>query len=122
MPQAIQNTLDEDAFMNNLLSGLDSAPQPEHPSKLNRTASCSSTAPKTPSRNAGSRPATRNGDKDISMLVDGAENWDWNDMEADFLTPNKSNSGKTPLKVCFSSVALHPLTRRRKRSVVGCLP
>jgi DNA replication ATP-dependent helicase Dna2 len=35
------------------------------------------------------------------MLLDGAENWDWNDMEADFLTPVKSNSAKTPLKVSF---------------------
>lgn len=37
------------------------------------------------------------------MLLDGAEHWDWNDMEVDFLTPKKSNSGKTPMKVRFYS-------------------
>ncbi|KAG1738190.1 AAA domain-containing protein [Suillus lakei] len=53
--QRFPNTSDEDAFMKNLLSGLDSARQPE-------------------------------------------QHWDWNDMEVDFLTPTKSNSGKTPIK------------------------
>lgn len=101
MSQVILDIADEDAFMNNLLSGLDSAPQPEHPPKFKRPASCSSTIPRTPSRNASSSSATRNDDLEISMLLDGAENWDWNDMEADFLTPKKPNVVHSPLKVSF---------------------
>ncbi|KAG2050893.1 hypothetical protein BDR06DRAFT_623100 [Suillus hirtellus] len=99
MPQAIPNIPDEDAFMKNLLSGLDSTCQPERPPKLKRTASCSSIAPPTPSKNTGSRPSSHSNNLDISMLLDGAQNWDWNDMEVDFLTPKKSNSRKTPMKV-----------------------
>jgi len=101
MSQAIPNTSDEDAFMNNLLLGL-------HPVA---SASSTSTAPKTPSRAAGTRPATHSNDLDISMLLDGAENWDWSEMEADFLTPKKSNAGQTPLKVRVFLVATLPLTR-----------
>ncbi|KIK37375.1 hypothetical protein CY34DRAFT_92854 [Suillus luteus UH-Slu-Lm8-n1] len=77
--------------MKNLLSGLDSAPQTGRPPKLKRTASCSSIAPPTLSKHAGSRPGSHNNNLDISMLLDGAENWDWNDMELDFLTPKKPN-------------------------------
>lgn len=98
MPQAIPNIPDEDAFMKNLLSGLDSTCQPERLPKLKRTASCSSIAPQTPSKHTASRPGSHSNNVDISMLLDGAEHWDWNDMEADFLTPKKSNSGKTPMK------------------------
>jgi hypothetical protein len=98
-----QNTPDEDAFMKNLLSSLDSAPQPERPSKLKRTASCSSIAPQMPSKHADSRPGSHSNNPDISMLLDGAENWDWNDMELDFLTPKKPNCVKTPMKVSFFS-------------------
>jgi hypothetical protein len=36
------------------------------------------------------------------MLLDGAENWDWNDMELDFLTPKKPICGKSPIKVSLS--------------------
>lgn len=96
-----QNTPDEDDFMKNLLSGLDSAPQTERPLKLKRTASCSSIAPPTPSKHAGSRPGSHSNNLDISMLLDGAENWDWNDMELDFLTPKKPNCVETPMKVSF---------------------
>lgn len=28
---------------------------------------------------------------DLSMLVDGAEDWDWDDMNSDFMTPQKSS-------------------------------
>lgn len=34
---------------------------------------------------------------DLSVLLDGAENWDWGDMEADFLTPRKKTA--SPKKV-----------------------
>ncbi|KAG2136828.1 Dna2-domain-containing protein [Suillus cothurnatus] len=114
MPQAIPNTPDEDAFMKNLLSGLDSARQPERPPKLQRTASCSSIAARAPSKHAGSHSGSHSNNLDISMLLDGAENWDWNDMEVDFLTPKKSNCGKTPMKVSFYSNVLIVLTRQKK--------
>lgn len=35
------------------------------------------------------------GDVDMAALVDGAESWDWDDMELDFLTPKKERGGKT---------------------------
>lgn len=103
--------------MKNLLSGLDSARQPERPPKLKRTASCSSIAPQTPSKHAGGRPGSHSNNLDISMLLDGAEHWDWNDLEVDFLTPKKSNCGKTPMKVSFYSNVLIALTRCKKTPV-----
>ncbi|KAG2362435.1 hypothetical protein BDR07DRAFT_1030989 [Suillus spraguei] len=116
MPPAIPNNSDEDAFMKNLLSSLDSACQPERPPKLKRTASCSSIAPQTPSKHAGNRPGSYSNSIDISMLLDGAENWDWNDMEVDFLTPKKSHCGKTPMKKTPGrrplSVKRSPVARR----------
>ncbi|KAG1804110.1 Dna2-domain-containing protein [Suillus subaureus] len=98
--------------MKNLLSGLDSARQPEGPPKLKRTASCSSIAPQTPSKHAGGRPSSHKNNLDVSMLLDGAENWDWNDMEIDFLTPKKSNSPQT--------VAM-PAKRHVKETCTRCL-
>lgn len=36
-------------------------------------------------------PAAARGEN-IDSLLDGAENWDWNDMDEDFLTPKKEKS------------------------------
>jgi DNA replication ATP-dependent helicase Dna2 len=30
----------------------------------------------------------------MATLMDGAENWDWDDMESDFLTPKKNRKNK----------------------------
>lgn len=84
---------DEAIFLDNLLSGLD-AREPrvervtrrvESPAKM-RKASCVE-------RSA----SLKENDGDLAMLLDGAETWDWTDMEADFVTPKKS-PGKN--KVC----------------------
>lgn len=61
---------EEDVFMQTLLDGLDS----KHSDKKN------------------------NADNHLAILMDGAENWDWTDMEADFLTPKKKFT--SPSKVC----------------------
>jgi len=36
----------------------------------------------------------RASNNDLSTLLDGAENWDWTDMEADFMTPKKKKVGR----------------------------
>ncbi|KAG6382086.1 Dna2-domain-containing protein [Boletus reticuloceps] len=55
---------------------------------------------------------------DLSLLLDGAENWDWADMEADFLTPKKKSASPTkrsPIKRQRSPVK--PVTPRRACSM-----
>ena len=80
MPPATHSSSEEDAFMEGLLSGLDDSffsavPSPD-PSPVKRPIKQSTV------------------DVDIAALVDGAENWDWDDMESDFLTPKKNRGTK----------------------------
>lgn len=60
--------MEEDVFMQTLLDGLDTSTTP--------------TSYKSKEINA----------VDLSILLDGAENWDWADMEADFMTPKKKSA------------------------------
>lgn len=75
--------MEEDVFMQMLLDGLDT-----------------STTPRTPTRTRHSPRKHKSADAskdDLSILLDGAENWDWADMEADFMTPKKKTA--SPKKV-----------------------
>lgn len=74
---------DEDVFMQILLDGLDPA-----------------ITVRTPTRTKCSPRKHKLADvskDDLSILLDGAENWDWADMEADFMTPKKKTA--SPRKV-----------------------
>ena len=82
--------------MNGLLSGLNDSffnavPSPDpSPVKPYRLTPLKRLAPPAPS-------ATH--DVDMAALVDGAENWDWDDMESDFLTPKKNRKMKVDVEV-----------------------
>ncbi|KAF8422799.1 DNA replication factor Dna2-domain-containing protein [Boletus edulis BED1] len=47
---------------------------------------------------------------DLSLLLDGAENWDWADMEADFLTPKKKSASPTKVS-CLQPYTKTPSAR-----------
>ncbi|KAH7884747.1 Dna2-domain-containing protein [Phlebopus sp. FC_14] len=87
MPAAKPSSADEDDFLNTLLSGLDASREPDTTtrsaisSRNIKKQSCPVNVPAESKENYGM--------DDISMLLDGAEDWDWDDMEADFLTPKK---------------------------------
>ena len=63
----------------------------------------------SPTRTKHSAPKENHADNDLSVLLDGAENWDWTDMEADFMTPKKKTV--SPNKAFF-----HPQSNGRQRS------
>lgn len=65
---------EEDVFMQRLLDGLDSTTQ-------------------SPKKRASN---------DLATLLDGAENWDWTDMEADFMTPKKKTASPNKVTLFFS--------------------
>lgn len=55
--------------------------------------------PKTPVK------AHRIQDVNISQLMEGAEDWDWDDMNADFLSPKRLVSPKKAVSCC--SILIH---------------
>lgn len=50
---------------------------------------------------------------DLSVLLDGAENWDWTDMEADFMTPIKKAASPSKVVDLF---LIHTQSNIRQRS------
>ncbi|KAF7984152.1 hypothetical protein HWV62_16810 [Athelia sp. TMB] len=99
MPPAKHTSEEEQAFMNDLLSGLDDSffnaiPSPD-PSPVKRR-SPQKRLPMTPKklrRKSPKKSVTANiEDIDMSALMEGAEDWNWDDMEADFLTPEKKKA------------------------------
>jgi DNA replication ATP-dependent helicase Dna2 len=98
MPPATHTSTEEQAFMDGLLSGLNDSffnavPSPD-PSPVK--AAPRATPIKPQSRPVPPRPSLLATPEDVDMaaLVDGAENWDWDDMESDFLTPKKNQKSK----------------------------
>ena len=96
--------------MNDLLAGLDgsifdSVPSPDPPRKR-PTPTKTHQSPlrrlyKTPTKAnhrkhaASPLPALlETATEDVSQLLQGAEDWDWDDMNSDFLTPKKNASPK----------------------------
>lgn len=48
------------------------------------------------------------------MLLDGAENWDWTDMEADFMTPKKKSASPKKVRLLLkSTINLTPSSGHR---------
>jgi DNA replication ATP-dependent helicase Dna2 len=90
---------EEDVFVQRLLDGLDSSTRTKH---------------------------ENHADNDLSILLDGAENWDWTDMEADFLTPKKKTVSPNKARTIHRQRSPHkrhrspakpPVTPRRTCSV-----
>ncbi|KAI6043524.1 hypothetical protein EDC04DRAFT_713036 [Pisolithus marmoratus] len=104
-----KHSMDEEAdFLTNLLSGLENANS--HPTRSPPKVKRHSNAQNMDS-------SKRVSDADMLMLLDGAETWDWADMEADFMTPKKRKSSpakdkRSPLKQKQSPVKQSPLVRR----------
>ncbi|KAJ3575988.1 hypothetical protein NP233_g746 [Leucocoprinus birnbaumii] len=108
MPAAKVSRQDETDFMASLLSGLDNAhatsvqitpSKSKKPQKVERVfEKMKSPKFKTPTKPQGlstTRAATN--DLDISGLLDGADDWDWDDMN-DFMTPQKAASSPKKAK------------------------
>ncbi|KAJ6508771.1 DNA replication factor Dna2-domain-containing protein [Mycena sanguinolenta] len=95
---------EEEEFMKNLLAGLDeddsfwnavpspnSTPVKPPPTLAEQTRSIA--APVTPTQPQNTTAAKKKpltpGDVDMAALLEGAEDWDWSDMNADFISPVK---------------------------------
>ncbi|KAI5995328.1 Dna2-domain-containing protein [Pisolithus orientalis] len=83
-------TVEETDFLNNLLSGLDGAEPVEAKQVARSTGSPTNARRHANTENVDSSKGIL--DADMLMLLDGAETWDWTDMEADFITPKKHKS------------------------------
>ena len=87
--------------MESLLSGLNDSffnavPSPD-PSPVKPAPSRHRTTPNKP-KSRPVPPSITPEDVDMAALVDGAENWDWDDMESDFLTPKKKQNCKVSVE------------------------
>lgn len=100
--------------MQDLLAGIDDSffnavPSPDPPRKRVSSTKIQLSPVrclfKTPKKNRDSRvvsplahhsSAQKNNDdaENIAFLLEGAEDWDWDDMNADFLTPKKATPRK----------------------------
>ncbi|KAH0579057.1 hypothetical protein H2248_003215 [Termitomyces sp. 'cryptogamus'] len=99
MPPATHSAVDEAAFMADLLGNLDDSfwnavPTPES-SPVKPVPSKMMTPRRPPPQ--GKRPTAPSpskvfsaGDVDVAALLEGAEDWDWDDAASDILSPKKS--------------------------------
>ncbi|KAL6302085.1 Dna2-domain-containing protein [Sparassis latifolia] len=102
MPPVTHTEREEADFLNDLLSGPDSSffnaasssDPPEIPSPHKK---CPNVIPKTPTKVLTPRNV------DLDELVAGAEDWDWDDMNSDFMSPKKPKSPKKTLKIASTS-------------------
>jgi DNA replication ATP-dependent helicase Dna2 len=110
MPSAKPSEKEEAAFMNDLFSSLDdsfwnAAPSPERPLKISsldgyKPKDLTIVTPIKVNSLQSHKPfLQRLGTKELSgdnvnmtELLNGAEHWNWQDMESDFLTPKKKTS------------------------------
>ncbi len=118
MPPLSHSEAEESNFLDSLFLELDTStviphtsptrrrvtplPPPRTPVRANKTRT---PAKRTPNTHVAK--AAHNGNSvvipaaesiDIGALLDGAEDWDWDDMNSDFMTPQKSSPVKP--KVC----------------------
>ncbi|PIL27261.1 hypothetical protein GSI_10406 [Ganoderma sinense ZZ0214-1] len=116
MPPSRHSEAEESDFLDSLLLELDSSTAiphtsasptrprvtplfpPRTPVRANKTTSPSKRTPKTHGikssghvHEVGAYPVES---VDIDALLDGAEDWDWDDMNSDFMTPRKSSPVK----------------------------
>jgi DNA replication ATP-dependent helicase Dna2 len=113
MPPATHTAAEEDDFMTGLLFGLNDSffnaqPSPD-PSPVKPARRFTPLKPKP--RPVPSFAAPITDDVDMAALVDGAENWDWDDMESDFLTPKKHQKTKVGVDVLDTEYTRETCTR-----------
>ncbi|KAJ7784549.1 DNA replication factor Dna2-domain-containing protein [Mycena metata] len=98
---------EEAEFMKNLMAELDGSfwnasptpdPTPAKPAPAQQSQSRPKVPPVTPTKPQSTakpqKPITP-GDIDMAALLEGAEDWDWSDMNSDFLSPVKKSPQKT---------------------------
>ncbi|KAJ6613311.1 Dna2-domain-containing protein [Mycena sp. CBHHK59/15] len=132
MPPAMHTAAEEEAFMKSLLSDLDASfwnavptpdPTPAKPPRHGSRLEPSTTPTKAPitlkkaavqisgPKVLENKPKTLSAENvDMAALLDGAEDWDWSDMNSDFMSPVK----KSPRKITDLSTSIHlplPCTR-----------
>lgn len=120
MAPTTRTEAEETAFMQSLLAGIDDSffnavPSPDPPRKRVPSSTKVHLSPvrclyKTPKKNRNGRvtsplthrsplPKDAADTENLALLLEGAEDWDWADMEADFMTPKKATPRKQ--KVCY---------------------
>ncbi|KAJ7095853.1 DNA replication factor Dna2-domain-containing protein [Mycena belliarum] len=116
MPRTIPTAAEEAEFMKSLLSDMDESfwnavptpdPTPVKPPLAESSLANKFITPTKPSRRTpcvASHPESISaGDVDMATLLDGAEDWDWSDMNSDFISPVKKSPKKptpaTPVHV-----------------------
>ncbi|KAK7048375.1 DNA replication helicase [Favolaschia claudopus] len=131
LPPTMPTAAEEADFMKNLLAGLDqddsfwnSAPTPDTspvkpPPVIQRSGPpAPPITPTKPQNTKAIQKPISPGDVDMAALLEGAEDWDWSDMNSDLMSPTK----KSPMKSVTQSggpvyVSL-PYTRCRVESVL----
>ncbi|KAG6828441.1 hypothetical protein H0H92_007968 [Tricholoma furcatifolium] len=115
MPPTTHSAADEAKFMADLLGNLDDSfwtavPTPE-PSPTKPASGRVVTPRRKPSAPSPSKVFSA-GDIDVSALLEGAEDWDWNDAASDILSPKKS-----PVKKKNLTAKIH-LSEERRRVIL----
>ena len=105
---------DESAFMDGLLAGIDSsffdavpspAPSPKKARRPPSVPAASDTTQTVPTRTSGNAGVSHtNEESALAQLLEGAEDWDWDDMEEDLNVKKCAN-----IKVRHSACTHSPL-------------
>ncbi|KZT71118.1 Dna2-domain-containing protein [Daedalea quercina L-15889] len=114
MPPHSRTKEEEDEFMMSLLGGevkLETPATPKRHLSRKTQSPCTRHALATPAKSPAVFMAQ---DVDIAGLMEGAEDWDWDDMNSDILSPKRSPK-KTPsaARVVIPAPAYVPPTRTR---------
>jgi DNA replication ATP-dependent helicase Dna2 len=113
-------------FMNDLLAGLDqddsfwnAVPTPDttpvkpSPSFAKQSRSRPPITPNKPQNSIAKQKPVTPGDVDMAALLEGAEDWDWSDMNSDFISPVKKTTTipviqvRPPLFLILNHANLH---------------
>jgi DNA replication ATP-dependent helicase Dna2 len=99
MPPATRTANDEAIFMSNLFDDLDrevskNSKKDKSPTETASLGTPNSTRETQPKPVSACNKSLEDAD-DFSALLEGAEDWNWEDMESDFLTPKKKGKPKS---------------------------
>ncbi|KAJ6585002.1 DNA replication factor Dna2-domain-containing protein [Mycena capillaripes] len=103
MLPTMPTSAEEAEFMKNLLSEMDDSfwnavpspdPTPAKPQPTQHSRPRVSPVTPTKPQNTSTQKPISPGDVDMAALLEGAEDWDWSDMNSDFISPVKKSSKK----------------------------